>query len=619
MLELLRRGVKSWVVKVLLGLLVVSFAVWGVGDVGAGFSTRVATVGSQTVEAQLYAATLRQEQQRNQLDATQIRPSGLDRFVLARMVRDAALADAARRLGVSAPDEAVARAVRAEPAFSAGGQFDPVQYAAAVRRVFPSVAAYEDTLRRGLASGLIERAAAAATPPAGLAAALAAFEGETRRFDAVVLTVANLTGPEPVPTEADLAATLEADRAAFAEPERRDAAWLRVDPAALAASVEIPEDELRAAYEARRAEFGTPERRTVEQIVYPTEAEAQAAAARLAAGEADFDALLAERGLTRADAALGEVTRDDLRDARGAAAFALPAPGVAGPAPAIGGFALLEVRAIAPGAEIPFDAVREDLRAEAALARVLPELDRLTELAADALAGGATVEEAAAELGLTPGRTEGLAADGRLPDGAPADGLAAEPAFRDELFAAPEGADRDPVRLPDGGAFALRVTRVAPPRDPALDEVRDRVAEAWRAARRAEALGALGEAARARLSAGEDVAAVAADLGVEVVSIGPLRRADPDPRLDRAAREALFAAAPGAAVLARPPQLAVVARLAEVTPAPADGELTAEVAQALAQSLASDQTEFLGRALEAEAGVTLNQQAIDAVLAGVGG
>jgi peptidyl-prolyl cis-trans isomerase D len=619
MLEFLRRGVKSWVVKVLLGLLVVSFAVWGIGDVTTGFSTRVATVGGQTVEAGLFGATLRQEQQRYQLDATQIRPLGLDRFVLGRMVRDAALAEAAERLGVSAPDEAVARAVRAEPAFSAAGQFDPVQYAAAVRRVFPSVAVYEQTLRQSLAAGLIERAAAAAAPLPGLAPALAAWREEARRFEAITLTVLNLQGPDPVPSDADLAAHLEAARAAFAEPERRDAVWLRIDPSAMAAEVAIPEEELRAAYEGRRAEYETAERRVVDQIVFPTEAEAAAASARLADGSATFDALLAERSLSRGDAALGEVEAGDLRDARGPAAFALPGPGVAGPAATAGGFALLEVRAVTPGRTTPFEEVREALRTEAALARIQPDLDRLSELAADALAGGATIEEAAAELGLTPGGVAGLSADGALAGGAPAFGLPAEPAFLAELFAAPEGADRDPVRLPDGGAFALRVTAVTAPRDPALEDVRDRVAESWTAARRSEALAALGESARDRVAAGEDMAAVAADLGAVVESIGPLRRGDPDPRLDEAARAALFAAEPGAVALARPVQLAVVARLAEVIPAEPDGPAAREIAEALEAAVGRDQIEFLGRALEAEAGVTYNLQAIESVLSGLGG
>jgi peptidyl-prolyl cis-trans isomerase D len=607
------------VVKVLLGLLVVSFAVWGVGDVTQGFSTRVATVGGQTVEAGLFGATLRQEQQRFQLDATQIRPLGLDRFVLGRMVRDAALADAADRLGVSAPDEAVARAVRAEPAFSAGGQFDPVQYAAAVRRVFPSVAVYEQTLRQSLAAGLIERAAAPAAPLPGLAAALAAWREEARRFDAITLSVANLQGSEPVPTDAELSAHLEANRAAFAEPERRDALWLRIDPSAMAADVEIPEDELRIAYEGRRAQFETPERRVVDQIVFPTEAEAAAAAARLADGSASFDALLAERGLTRADAALGDLAAADLRDARGAAAFALAGAGVAGPAATAGGFALLEVRSVTPGRVTPFEAVRETLRTEAALARIQPDLDRLSEQAADALAGGATIEEAAAELGLSPQAIGGLSAEGELPGGAFAFGLAAEPAFLSELFAAPEGADRDPVRLPDGGSFALRVTGVTAPRDPALDDIRGRVAEAWMAARRSEALAALGESVRARVAGGEDMAAVAAELGVAVEGIGPLRRGDPDPRLDEAARTALFAAEPGQVALARPVQLAVVARLAEVIAAEPDGPAAREIADALETAIGRDQVELLGRALEAEAGVTFNTQAIESVLSGLGG
>ena len=62
-------------------------------------------------------------------------------------------------------------------------------------------------------------------------------------------------------------------------------------------TVEVDEDALQAAYEQRKAEYVIPERRLVERLVYPTRPKAAAAKARLDAGEATFDELVAERGL----------------------------------------------------------------------------------------------------------------------------------------------------------------------------------------------------------------------------------------------------------------------------------------------------------------------------------
>lgn len=620
MLDFLRRGVRSWVAKALLGLLVASFAVWGIGDIGGGFSTRVATVGDRAVEADAFARRLRADQQRFGLDPSQIRASGLDRFVLARMVREAALAETAAGLGVSAPDSAVARSVRADPAFLVAGQFEVTQYQNAVRRVYPSVSAFEETVRRSLAGALIAEAAhLGATPPPGAAEAMARFAEERRVFDILTLTADAHAGEIGEPDEAALQAHLEAHPERFMEPERRDVAWLHIDLSALARGADVDESEVRGLYEARRAEFVTPERREIDQIVFDDEAAASAALARVEAGEIDFDGLLAERGLTREAASLGLVTERDLRGARGEAAFAAPEPGVVGPAPAAGGSALLAVRRIEPGAETPFETVRDELAAEIGAERARPEADRLAEAIEDLRAGGASLEEAAAEFGVASGRIEGLGGDGSLPGGARADGLAATDAFLDEAFSAEPGAERRMAFAPDGGYFLLRVDAVNPPAAPPLAAIRDRVAEDWRAETRRAALADAAEAARARLAAGEPLDAVADDLGVAPGQAGPIRRQDPEPRIGEAARRALFAGAPGATAVTATPARAVIAVLREVLPADAAGETAEALRRALAASVGEDQEELLGRALEDALGVRYNPATFDSVISQIGG
>ncbi|SEA61086.1 peptidylprolyl isomerase [Rubrimonas cliftonensis] len=614
MLDLLRRGVRSWVAKVLLGLLVASFAVWGIGDIGGGFSTRVATVGDQAIEANLYARVMRNEQQRYGIDPADLRASGLDRFVLARMVREAALADAASRLGVSAPDEAIAREARQQPAFQVAGAFDAAQYQATVTRAYPSVGAYEQTVRETLAAAqIIGAAQAGATAPAPMTDAILRLREESRRFDAITLRRDALGLAPPEPDDAALQAHLDANAEAFEAPERRDVTWISIEPAALAG--DIPESDLRAAYDAQLSRFSEPATRAIDQIVYDTSAEAEAAAERVRSGAADFDALLAEKRLTRADAALGPVRRDDLFDARGEAAFALEAPGVAGPAQTAGGFALLDVTRITPEDVTPFEAARSLLAEEIAAERGRPEADRMAEEVADLAAGGATLEEISAELGLPLGGDASLQAAG-----APADlpgGPEGARALREEAFAASVGEERDLVRLPSGGYVLVRVNAVKPAVTPPLEAIRDAVAADWRRAWAVDALGEAAEAARARIAGGETLEGVADDLGLAIEPLGPMRRDDPDPRLGEDARAALFAAQPGAAAVSVAGASATVAVLREIIP-PSDPAAREALARTLAASLAADQVDYLGRALEAEAGVSINQQALDAALAQIG-
>jgi peptidyl-prolyl cis-trans isomerase D len=612
MLDFLRRAVRSWVAQVLLGLLVVSFAVWGVGDIASGGSTRVAKVGEQSVSAETYAAVLRREQQRYALDPTQIRPTGLDQLVLARLVREAALDDVVAALGVSAPDEAVARQVRAEPAFQVAGAFDPQQYAAVIRRNFPSVAAYEETVRRSIASGaVIDLALGGVGAPPEMAETMIRWRDERRSFDALTIGAADLGAVVADPTDAELQAYLDANAVRFEAPERRTVAWAHIDPATLAG--EIAEDDLRALYDTRRATYVQPETREIDQIVYADEAAAQSARSRLDAGAADFDALLAERGLSRADASLGAVAAADLPDARAEAAFALAAPGVAGPARTATGWALLDVRAIEPGGETAFDAVRDSLRDELAAERGRPEADRQAEAALDLLAGGATLEEIAAELGLTVATAEGVTREGQGVSGPPS-----FQSFRDAAFASAAGETLDPVRTQQGGYLLLRVDAVQDRLTPPLESIRELVALSWRDEATARALADKAEAFVARLAAGETLEALAAETGGWLSAIGPLRRIDPEPRLSDTARDALFSGPVGTAAVSAAGDGATIAVLRAILP-PETPEAEAQALRdALAQSLAQDQLEYLGRALESRAGVSINPQTVEAVLSQIG-
>jgi peptidyl-prolyl cis-trans isomerase D len=349
----------------------------------------------------------------------------------------------------------------------------------------------------------------------------------------------------------------------------------------------------------------------VHQVVLADQAEAEAAA-RLAR-EAGFDALLAERGMSRADAALGALTPRDLPGARGEAAFAAEAPGIVGPTQTPGGWAVLEVGDFQPEQVTPFEAVREALARELVGNAGLAEADRLAEEIADLRAAGATLEEAARELGLTLDGVQGLSREEAasredLPDG-----------FAEEAFAAAEGEERRLLRTPEGGWLALRVDAVEPTRPAELEEARAAVAADWRAERRRNALAETAAEAAARLEAGEDPAAVAAAFSGEAVEIGPISRDAEAPRIGAEARATLFSAQPGAVAVTVLDDEAVIARLAEVREPEGIDQQVALFRQALAQSVAEDQLQYLGYALERAAGVSLNPQTVEAAVSQVGG
>ena len=106
---------------------------------------------------------------------------------------------------------------------------------------------------------------------------------------------------------------------------------LAVNAASLAKPEAITDADARAAYEREKAKFGTPERRTIQQITFPTQAEADAAAAKIKEG-ATFEAIAAERAVPPGDLELGTFTKAEMLDqAVASAAFALSKDAVSGP------------------------------------------------------------------------------------------------------------------------------------------------------------------------------------------------------------------------------------------------------------------------------------------------
>ena len=182
-----RTNVLVWL---LLIMLIVGLAGFGIGVGGGLTSTNVATVGDQEIEADAYARALDQElralsgQIGRGLTMDEARQFGIDRMVLGRLVNDAALDGEAARLGLSTGDEAVRAQVVATPAFQGlDGSFDREAYTFALDRIGLSPAEFESLLRREAARELVAGGVqAAAALPESAALTLLGHAGERRSF-----------------------------------------------------------------------------------------------------------------------------------------------------------------------------------------------------------------------------------------------------------------------------------------------------------------------------------------------------------------------------------------------------------------------------------------------------
>ena len=307
MLRGIRKASSNWlgriVMGVVLGLIAVSFAVWGIGDIFRGFGrSTVAKIGSTeiTVEQfrQIYNDKLQQlsRQIGRPVTQEQARRMRLDEQLADQLVAENTIDQRTRQMRLNLSNEEVARQIMADPTFKgSSGQFERARFEAIIRNAGynePRFAAEQKklTLRREL----VETVSGSLSPPKTLEQAYNRYENEQRAIDYVTLDRTRAGDIAP-PTADQIQSYFDGQKAQFRAPEYRSIVVMALTPAELARPDEVSDADAKRYYDANLARYGTPERRQLEQIVFPTLEEAQAAAARL--GESlSFEALAKERG-----------------------------------------------------------------------------------------------------------------------------------------------------------------------------------------------------------------------------------------------------------------------------------------------------------------------------------
>ena len=625
MLDTMRRAAGSRVAKGLLLLLVVSFAIWGIGDVfrTSGVTSDVAEVADIPISQNElrqdadFAFRRLQQQLGGNLERTDAIMEGLYRQALQQAIARRLLDAHAQALGLAVADETLVRMVREERAFQTGGEFDRGRFEMFLRESGMSEQGYLQQLAHDITrERLISAVTDAATAPQTLARRLAAWRGEQRKGRALIVDAGAIE--VPAPDDATLQAWLEAHRSEYQAPELRGVEIAILSAEDLTDEVVVSEDELKAEYEARIGNYRTPERRWVVQLLATDKATIEEAAKRVAAGES-FAAVadaLAEKGVSTTE--LGPVTKGELPDELDRAVFALAPDQPSAPVESLFGWHLLRLVRGEPETTRPLNEVRGDLERELRLRKAAERLPDVETALEDALAGGASLEQAAQQTGARLHRIDAIDRRGRDAAGNPIE----SPALSEEMLAGifDAGANQPSLveQTRDDRYYAFAVTRIAPARPRRLDEVREQVAEAWKRDQQLAQAKQRAAELLARAKSGTSLDTLAASgPGVSLRAVGPLTRDDPGlpSLLSREAVAALFATPPGELAKEPVPVREGAALVATDEVIPADVQKDAEaIAQALRQDLRSDLLAQYQAALEARFPVEINERALQSMV-----
>ena len=631
MLNALRKGVGSWVAKIFLGLLILSFGVWGIGDIFRGGSQAVlATIGGTKITSSELNVAYRREVQTisvqlgRPIDPEMAAQLGVGQRAFQQLLSRTLLAEVAADYGLAISDDVLRNTVVNNPAFqTSGGRFDRTLF----QQVLFNSGLNEETYLAGLRGDLareqlVSSLVAGTNIPAALAEPIFRFREEARVGEYFVIANDFFRNIDPA-DEAGLEEYHRLNSQRYMAPELRALTYVHITPEDLLSEIEVSENDLLAEYEARVDEFTVVERRAVDQLLYADEDAARAARSRLVNGE-DINVVAASTGALNAETiSLGILTRDALPGDLAEHIFALAPQEIGLPFQSPLGWHLMRVTERVPGGVQSLEEVREDLTRAIALLGATDGLYGLSNSLEDELASGATLEEAASRLALEARRIEALDQRGFDAGGAPVLDLPVGQQFVDFVFRADVGFESSPQETADAGYFVVRVDSATPQSVRALEDVREQVMADWRRDQQAT------EAARAAnetlelLRSGRSFDSLAGDFATA------LDRTEPLPRVGGAHTGVPAAIAGGLFTLQTGEFTTapltdgsgyVVARLDEIirAAASADSEALDELRSNLANALVTDLMSQYQLAISDRIGVDINQGLADSILLGGG-
>ncbi|RZU98928.1 SurA N-terminal domain-containing protein [Spiribacter vilamensis] len=507
MLLAIRDRTSGWIAYVIVGLLVIPFALFGLYNyVGGGGPQVVATVGdTEITRTQLDQAYQQRQSELRRMMGDQYDPSmfstdDLRRRVLEQLIDRQVLLNYARDSRLRASDEDVSQSVRSQSMFQVDGSFSRERYQDLLERNGLTAQAYEAQIRRDLSISLLQRAVESTTFTSEQTIdRLIALQSQRRELAWAALSARDYRDGIEM-TDEDLQAWYEDNRERFREPEQVKLRYLTLSPATVAETIDISEDAIRARYEERATGSGEDAAREVRHILAAVSEGADDAAVeaareeiadardRIRGGEsfaAVAEAVSDDSGSATNGGSLGEIEQGDVPDAFAEAAWSLDEGALSEPVRTSSGWHLIEVTGVQAADMAPYEEMRDQIRDEIAMDRADRRVTELAnEIEALAFENPSTLAPAADAAGLEVRSTDWIA-QSTTDSGITSDSAVLETAFSESMLDTRENSDL--IERSEGGYSVIRVTDYRAARVQPLEDVREEAETAYRREKASEA------------------------------------------------------------------------------------------------------------------------------------
>jgi len=533
-------------VGLLVGLMILSFAVWGMEDVfSTGGRNAVVTLGDTTIDGEDFREEFRnavnRENQQREVGLTneEAYRLGLHNNVLNTMITETVIDIDADDLGIGV-DAKLAREVAADlPGLknAVTGKLDLDILDSRLQSIGITRAQFEDdiidSLRR---EQTVPAIVGGIDVPSIYATERFRFISEQRMADVLTLTADAIEAPVE-PDEATLKQWIDDNSRLYTAPEYRQFKIMRVEPFDFAVDVKVTEEELRTEYEYRLSlppsstlAIASPETRNIVEIRAANEDEAKAAAARLAAGESAqliADSIGAATPNRYDDAVPGQILDPNVAEA----AFRIAEGEAEAVLGTIGFWYAVHAQTVTPEVKPTFEDTRDELEAAIVDAQARERLFDVTDLVQDAQDNNETLEAIAAEQGVSLATVDYIDREGRTEDGIPLagftriPGIATDDTILREIFTNDIGYETDLFETQTKGYAAVEVINIKEEVLRPMEEIRETALLDYLNDQTKTALRDLANDVQARVRGGEELGTIAAELGLETNSLILLRTA----------------------------------------------------------------------------------------------
>ncbi|MGJ8518000.1 SurA N-terminal domain-containing protein [Carnimonas bestiolae] len=510
MLQQIREHSSGWISKVVIGVVVVVFALFGLENLGSLFSGGSSKNDVATVNGDGISRRSLDEQVMRLAQSGDLPPEKQEQArgqILDQLIQQKLLDQYAAKGGMAVSDAQIDQLILNLPQFKSNdGKFSTQQFVEKLRQIGYTPETFRDYLKRDLTIRQLQNGLILGSFATGAERSkITALSNETRDFRYAILDSSNLSAPVQASDE-ELQQYYDQHKEQYVRPEQVKLDYLVLDKSALAKNVSVSDSDLRAEYDNQAKDAA----RQVSDIVI-SDKDAQKAKARMQQvqqqldGGKDFASVARQFSDDKASASnggdLGNVTTGIFGEPFDSTVAKLTKGQVSKPFEFDGALHLVKVT----GIDMPsFDELKPQITERLQLQKVNSEFDNAVEELGDKSFSADNLDSVAKDMKLPLQHSDWLAEDSDN-----IDGILGEPGVLDAAFSSDvlsKGYNSDVLDLGNDRRVVLHVSEHRDQQQLPFDQVKDRVRQAVIADKTRSALNDLAKQRVASLKQGEQVA-----------------------------------------------------------------------------------------------------------------